>query len=153
MNKISLLKSACIKQRIDTIKILLNKAEMKVTHADTFRQRNMNYALVIFAGLIAMRVKLTDPNDQTLKIAISITLLILSLIFCVWDRRWHKIKHGWDNTAKICYRRIVDLTNNPDQDITFSRYNVKIAKSAEWDSLQPIVFYTLVIGSIASFFI
>jgi hypothetical protein len=39
-----------IAKRIDILKMLHKKAEEKVIHADKFRQTNMNYALVIFAG-------------------------------------------------------------------------------------------------------
>lgn len=97
MKKITLVKSADIDRRIEIIKVLLNKAEARVRHSDLFRQRNMNYALVVFAGLIALRVKLVSSEAQ---IVISATLLVLSIIFCVWDRRWQELNTDGTVLAK-----------------------------------------------------
>ena len=148
MHQFTLKKTADIQQRIDAITLHFDKVEAKVTHADTFRQRNMNYALAIFAGLTALRVNLDTPASEYV---VSVMLLAFSIIFCVWDRRWHRMKHGWDSTNKICYDRLVDLTNDPNQDLTFPRYNSLAEKDAEWTSWQPVVFYLLVAGSVLSF--
>lgn len=148
--EIKLTKVADLEKRIQILTLLFNKAEAKVTHADTFRQRNMNYALAVFAGLIAIRLKLQGIGAQYI---LSVTLLILSGIFCIWDRKWHKTKHGWDSTSRNCYEKLVTLVNNPDQDVLFLRYDSAGEHTTEWTSWQPIVFYFLVLGSIASFFI
>jgi hypothetical protein len=149
-NIITLVKSAPLEQRIDTLKLLYQKAEEKVIHADTFRQRNLNYALVIFAGLIAAGVKISSTVAPYI---ISITLIIVMVIFCGWDRRWHQIKHGWDHTGKECYLLIVELINNPIQDVSIPSYISAAESDAEWFSWQPIIFYFLILASIASFFV
>jgi hypothetical protein len=150
MQQITLAKSADPQRRIDAIQLLVRKAEDKVIHADTFRQRNMNYALVVFAGLIGLR---SNVHDATNQVVISTTLLVLSIVFCVWDRRWHRVKHGWDSTGKACYNCIVQLTNDPNQDVSFPAYDSKAEQGAEWRSWQPVVFYLLVAASVGSFFI
>lgn len=136
-------------QRIEILTLLFEKAESKITHADMYRQRNMNYSLIIFAGLITLGVKL--PQQYLAQCILSTTLLILMLIFCIWDRRWHKIKHGWQSTSKEAYYNICELTNNPDKEIIMPLYKFESEKNAEYFSWQPIVFYFLVVGSALSF--
>ncbi len=111
----------------------------------------MNYSLVIFAGLIALGIKL--PGQYLAQSIVSITLLILMLIFCIWDRRWHKIKHGWQATAKEAYCNICEITNNKEQDIVMPLYKSESESNAEKFSWQPIVFYFLVLGATFSFWL
>ena len=82
---------------------------------------------------------------------VSATLLIFMLIFCIWDRRWHKIKHGWQATAKDAYCNICELVNNKEQDIFMPLYKSSSERNAEAFSWQPIVFYFLVLGTALSF--
>lgn len=149
MKTIILNKSVSCEKRLETLELLYKKAEAKVTHADTFRQRNMNYALVIFAGFFAANIKMSDAINPYLMSSI---LTIIMIIFSIWDRRWHRTKHGWDGTSLECYLKIVELINNPNVDITFQTYYKEKEKTAEWFSWQPIVFYFLVLASIGSFF-
>jgi len=137
-------------QRIEMLTLLFKKAEEKVHHSDTFRQRNMNYALAIFAGFIALGVKLDSYLTQCI---ISTTLSLLMFIFTVWDRRWHRTKHGWEGSSHIFYEKITEINNNPKDDIDFLNYYVQGEDEAEWFSWQPVVFYFLIIASLASFFI
>ena len=148
-NSVTLKSSPNSEKRIETLTLLFEKAESKVTHADMYRQRNMNYSLIIFAGLIALGIKL--PQQYLAQSIVSATLLILMLIFCIWDRRWHKIKHGWQSTAKEAYCNICELTNNPEQEIIMPLYKSKSERKAEYYSWQPIVFYFLVVCSALSF--
>jgi len=145
---VTLHKSANLAKRIEVLTLLFQKAETKVNHADMYRQRNMNYSLVIFAGLIGLGVNLPQYPAKAM---ISSTLLILMLIFCVWDRRWHRIKHGWQGTARDTYIKICEMTNNPEKDMTVILYKSKSEEKAEFFSWQPIVFYFLVIGAALSF--
>jgi hypothetical protein len=150
LGEITLDKSVDKSLRIQVLTMLYEKAEGKVFHADTFRQRNMNYALVIFAGLIAAELRL---GDQVPHYILSATLTILMVIFAIWDRRWHKNKHGWDATSKACYDKLAKLANNSDRDVKFATYEKKGEETAEWGSWQPIVFYFLVVASVASFWV
>jgi hypothetical protein len=137
-------------QRIDILKLLHRKAEEKVNHLDMYRQRNMNYALVIFAGFSAVGIKLQSHLSQGI---VSVTLLALMVIFCIWDRRWHGYRHGWDYSSRVFYERLCAITNEPNNDISYKLYYAEGEVKAEWSSLQPIVFYFLITASVASFFI
>lgn len=150
MSEKTLNESADKTLRIQLLTMLHDKAEGKVFHADTFRQRNMNYALVIFAGLVAAETKI---GTQLPHYVLSTILVLLMVIFATWDRRWHKTKHGWDATAKGCYAKLVDLVNTPDRKTGFNTYDAQGESTAEWFSWQPVVFYFLVFASIASFWI
>jgi hypothetical protein len=134
--------------RIQILTLLRDKAEEKVFHSDEFRQRNMNYALAIFAGIMAVEMKL---GSELPHFVLSTILTSLMVIFTIWDRRWHKTKHGWDATSKATYKQIVCLSNDPNQEITVSTYVAEGERTTEWTSLQPIVFYFLVVASISSF--
>jgi hypothetical protein len=150
-NSVILKSSKDPEKRIEILTLLFEKAESKVTHADMYRQRNMNYSLVIFAGLVALGIKL--PQQYLAQCFVSATLLILMLIFCIWDRRWHRIKHGWQGTAKEAYCNICELSNNPEQEIVIPLYKADSERKAEYFSWQPIVFYFLVVGSALSFWL
>ena len=98
-------KSANLQGRIDALRILYEKAESKVLHADQYRQKNLNYALLIFAGLFAIAV---NAHTKPFSTIILIALTILMIIFTIWDRRWHRTKHGWDHVSDECYRNIIN---------------------------------------------
>jgi hypothetical protein len=145
-----LVKTADLKQRIDILTMLHEKAESRVLHSDTFRQRNMNYALVIFAGLVAAEIKLEKELPHYI---ISTILTTLMVIFAVWDRRWHRTKHGWEATSKSSYENLLKLVNDNNQNIEYETYEVAEEKTAEKTSWQPIVFYFLVGASISSYWV
>ena len=142
--------STNINQRIDLLTLLHDRAVEKVNHSDTFRQRNMNYALAIFAALVAVGVRLDGWLSHAI---VSGTLFSLMVIFCVWDRRWHKTKHGWDHSSYEFYKKLRDIINDPNQDVSYQLYYVEGEPKAEWFSLQPIVFYFLIAASVVSFFV
>jgi len=150
MNEITLKSSSDISQRVELLTILYNKAGDNVHHSDTFRQRNMNYSLVIFGALMALGIKLEDLLSRS---TVSGTLLTLMVIFCLWDRRWHKIKHGWDYSSRIFYKKMEEVVNEPSKDVTFKVYYIEGERFAERFSFQPIVFYFLIIASLTSFFL
>ena len=150
MTEITLLGSSDIEHRINILSILFKQAEEKINHIDESRQRNMNYALVIFAGLFGLGIGLDNLAYQ---LYISTTILVVMLIFCFWDRRLHKISHGWQSTSRAFCSIIASVINCPDQDISFLHYQSDGEKSAEWKSFQPMIFYTLVLGGLISFFI
>ena len=144
-------------QRIEMAKLLYQKAEGKITHADMFRQRNMNYAMVIFAGMIALGVRLPNFTAQAI---VSSTLLVFMVIFCLWDRRWHRIKHGWQHTATRAFSVMARLVNTPEGEESQAAsgtqlilYDASGEEKAELLSPQPVVFYLLIIGAAASFFL
>jgi len=129
---------------------LAKRAEDRVLHSDTFRQRNINFALVIFAGFIALGSRV---HGQAAHLLTSGTLLALMTIFALWDRRWHKTKHGWQQTRNVLTSKVVKLANHPKKDVQFQLYCPDAEKTAEPFSFQPMIFYFLVLASLVSFFV
>jgi len=150
MSEITLRGSGNVEHRLKILSALYSQAEEKINHIDESRQGNMNYALVIFAGLFGLSVGL---NNRVYQLYISITIFIVMCIFCLWDRRLHKISHGWRSSSSTFCQTISEVINNPDQDITLPRYRADGEKKAEWFSFQPMIFYALVLGGLISFFI
>jgi hypothetical protein len=150
MSDITLLGSSNVEHRLQILSALYSHAEEKINHIDDSRQTNMNYALVIFAGLFGLGIGL---NNLVYQLYISTTILIVMCIFCLWDRRLHELSHGWRSSSSTFRVKTSEVINNPDQDITFPHYRADDEKKAEWFSFQPMIFYTLVLGGLLSFFI
>lgn len=150
MKEIVLSGSSDQKLRVDILSSLLTKAREKINHIDELRQRNLNYALIIFVGLfgIGMGVK-----NLEYKLFVSASIFLLMLIFASWDRRLHKINHGWRKTSSTLCQKICEIVNNPTQDISFRLYYKNGEKIAEWFGFLPVIFYALVLGSLISYFI
>ena len=137
-----------IEYRLQFLSTLLVQSEEKINHIDQSRQTNMNYALLIFAGLFGLGIGL---ENIIYKLSISTALFIIMLFFCFWDRRLHKVSHGWQYTSSFYCKIISDVINEPKKKISFRRYLKDYEKKAEWFSFQPMIFYTLVIGGLISF--
>jgi len=129
---------------------LLNNAEKKINHLDDLRQKIINYALIVFAGLFGFGMTLSHEYNKSY---ISISLTVLMVIFCLLDQRFHKMSHGWQETKKILIHKISKTINEPTKNITFPRYSVKGERTVELFSLQSIIFYLLIAGGVMSFFI
>ena len=91
MNEITLFGSSNVEYRLQILSMLFNQAKEKIKHIVESRQRNMNYALFIFIGLFGLGIGL---NNLVYKLSISIAIFLVMCIFCIWDRRLHKISHG-----------------------------------------------------------
>ena len=148
MRDITLLGSSDVEHRIDMLSLLFNQAQEKINHIDESRQRNMNYALVIFVGLVGLGIGL---DNRVYQLFISAIISIVMFVFCLWDRRLHKISHGWQSSSFTFCRKIGEVINSPDQDITFPRYRADAEKRAECFSFRPMIFYALVLGGFISF--
>lgn len=174
-SNIFVLKGNCdpanISVRIDFITKLFEKAEERILHCDSFRQSNINYALISFAALFALG---TQNNDNSIRIVISLSLIILMWFFAIWDRRWHVTKHGWDYSKQIFFKKLMDIINNPNENIKLKSYysghekdeeekkNKKVKRnkdmkkgedSAQYFSKLPILYYILILAAIASYYI
>ena len=108
----------------------------------------MNYALLIFAGLFAVSLKLPT---QLYSLLASLTLFVTMVVFCFLDRRWHKIAHGWRKTRNITVSALTEVLNDPTKTVTVTRYARDGEGDAEIDSLQPMIFYLLVAGGFFHF--
>ncbi len=135
-------------RRIGLLTSLLHQAEQKITHISELRQRNLNYALVIFAALFTFIMKFPAELYSAF---IAAVLLSIMTVFCMLDRRLHKYIHGWGKTRTEFMVRINAIINDPKADVTYQRYWPEGEKRAELFSLQPTIFYFLVFGGLVHF--
>jgi hypothetical protein len=150
MKSIILKGNSDLTKRIDFVTNLFNNAEARILHSDSFRQKNINYAMLIFAGLFVIGSR---TEEYSLQIVISSAQIIAMLLFAFWDRRWHKTRHGWEYSRNKFRENLIALINDPVVDIEFLPYYSEGEKKAELKSLLPIFYYILVAASIISFFL
>ena len=79
----------------------LNRLAQKGDHISELRQKNLNYALIIFAALFTVSMKFPMPSAKPYSVCISLALLGIMIVFCVLDRRYHRYIHGWGETEKV----------------------------------------------------
>lgn len=137
-----------INQRITFLTTLSNDAEKRVLHLGELRQKNLYYALIIFAGLFTVSLKLPTKSYSLMA---SLTPFITMTVFCLLDRRLHKIAHGWRRTRNITVRALTEVLNDTTKTVTVPKYAVDGERGAEKFSLQPMIFYLLVVGSLFHF--
>jgi hypothetical protein len=147
---ITLVGSNNIEYRLNFLSVLLSESEDKINHIDQSRQTNMNYALLIFAGLFSLGVGSTNiPYIWTL----STIIVILMFIFCLWDRRLHRFSHGWQSSNETYIDMSVKVINDPTITVSFPRYRQDCEKNAKFFGFQTIIFIALVLGGLLSFVI
>jgi hypothetical protein len=142
--------TGCQDKRIELLTTLLTKALEKTNHIDEIRGRNMNYALLIFAGLYGAGIAL---EHVVYHFSISTAIVFIMLIFTFWDHRLHKINHGWRRTSSMYCKKITKIINDPEKDVSFCQFIFEKKERVEWFGFQPIIFYLLVIGGVSSYFI
>ena len=105
----------------------------------------MNYALVIFAVLFTFTMKYPWELYSAF---VSMALVAIIGVFCMLDRRLHKLIHGWARTKREFVERINTIINDPSEDITYQGYYSEGERTAEFHSLQPVIFYLLLGGGL-----
>jgi hypothetical protein len=136
--------------RVACLTAILEMVVSKEHHIDDLRQRHVAVALIVFAGLFGFGLK-TSQNVNPLWMSAALTLLML--VFCILDRRLHMFSHGWRRTRSALIRRVADAANNPSQDVSFLRYDAPAEWLAEWWSVQPMIYYALVLGGGLSYLV
>lgn len=136
-------------ERVTVLTKLLDIVFAKENHIDSLRQRNITIALAIFAGLFGFG--LGSPEGTKACFA-SLGLSVLMLVFTILDRRLHMFSHGWRRTRWELTSRLSDVINDPSLDVSFLRYYSEAETTAEWHTLQPVIYYFLVLGGILSVF-
>ena len=144
---ITLAGSKNTERRLEFLSTLIKVADDKINRLDQSRQTNLNYALLIFAGLFSLGI---GQENMVYKLAIAIAIIVLMCVFCLWDRRLHEISHGWRDSYKTFCDMSVEIINHPSTAVSFLRYSPESEKKAEWFSFQPVIFYFLVLGGVAS---
>ena len=134
-----------IRHRIDFLTVLHNTADNKERYIGNLRQRNLYYALAIFAALFT--IGLRYPT-KFYAFASAIALFSIMLVFYYLDKRYHKFIHGWRKTQKEIARAISEVINNPTQVKEVKRYYEEGEKETDAEKLhlQPIIYYLLVLG-------
>lgn len=134
-----------IDRRITFVTVLLQQTEQKITHISELRQRNMNYALLLFAAMFTFTMKF--PLSGLHSAFLSVVLLAIMAVFCKLDRRLHRFIHGWGRTKHEFVKRINQIINEPEKDVKCLSYFKDGEKTAEPGALQPVIFYFLLVGA------
>jgi hypothetical protein len=134
-----------VAHRLAFLSSLFDTAKSKGSEIAQLRQRNLNFALIIFAAFISFQFQFPSAWYS---VWASAAFVALMCFFALLDRRFHRYVHGWRETEKLFMDMISTVLNNPDQDITFARYVREGEDKAEKCSLQPWITYLLVAGSL-----
>lgn len=141
---------ANIERRISLLTELMRHADQQSFHISELRQKNLNYALFIFAGLFTFNMKFRPEINSFL---ISFALFVIMIVFCILDRRYHRHIHGWRRTKMEFVNRINDIINAPSRAVVYRRYWNVGEKTAEPVAPIPVIYYFLILGAIFSFFV
>jgi hypothetical protein len=135
--------------RVNILTTLYNNARAKEGQLESMRQRNTAFALGVFAFLFGFGSRMAEDSNA---LTVSVALVGTMMLFAALDRRLHMFAHGWRRTAWRLTRRLTDAGNHPHGAVSFKRYYGEAERNAEWFSLQPLIHYILILGSIMSFF-
>ncbi|RLI46374.1 hypothetical protein DRO61_09310 [Candidatus Bathyarchaeota archaeon] len=134
--------------RIAFLTKLFDNAAEKGTHLSEMRQRNLNYALIIFVAYLTFGTRITEGINS---LPVSVAIVCVMIFFCLLDRRLHQISHGWKTTKFMFMEKINQVINDPTMDIAYVRYDKKGEDAAKKFTLQPMIHYFLVVGCIIQF--
>jgi hypothetical protein len=101
-----------INEKVVFVQNLYNKAAEKINHFDKLRQQQINYALLVFSGLLAFIIQTKNLRMQYVGCA---GIAVLMLIFCFLDHRLHKYTHGLASSMLIFTQVKAYLLNEPKQ--------------------------------------
>lgn len=135
-------------RKVSFLSLLLDTAKTKGTEVAQLRQRNLNYALLIFGGLLAFSLQFAS---SWYSVWVSVSLLAMMCFFSLLDRRFHRYIHGWRETEKMFMDKITSVINDSHGDVEFVRYYKEGEEKAERFGLQPWITYLLVIGAVIHF--
>lgn len=148
LNHITLSSTLGKDEKLKILSQVYNKIEEMIMHFDNLRQRNLNFALVVFAGLFGLSVKIGTNTNQFL---IPAVITAIMFIFLRIDRKYHIYSHGFQWTSYFLIHKMGEVDNG--RDIKFDKYNYKFSKTAELLSLQSVIYYCLIIGGILAYFL
>lgn len=138
---------AALETKLAVLTTMFETTKEKGMEVAQLRQKNLNYALIIFAGISTF--SFTVVKGEWYSVCCCAALLVIMFCFAKLDRKFHRYIHGWRETEKFFTTKMVQLINNPKQDIKFIRYIAKGEKKAEAKGHQPLITYSLVIGALA----
>jgi len=134
-----------VARQMSAITTLMNVAERKEHYITEQRQRLFNLALLIFAGVIAFSIRSEAGPYRSLA---SVALFVLMVVFSFVDRHFHRWSHGWRHTEWERTDALMLLADKPGVNLTIHRYCEEGESTAEHGSLQPLITYLLMFGSL-----
>ena len=134
-----------VARQVSAITTLLNVAERKEQYVAEYRQRLFNLALLIFAAVIAFSTRSEAGPFRSLA---SVALFVLMVVFSCMDRHFHKCIHGWRETEWERTDALMSLVDKPGGDLRIPVYCGEGEATAEPWSLQPLITYLLIFGSL-----
>lgn len=142
-NEFSFPESLETEQKLKILTEIYNKSEETVMHFDNLRQRNLNLALIIFAGLFGLGIKVDIKEYQFI---LSIAITFLMIIFFIIDYKFHKRTHGFRGAANKLIKNMSEIENMTE--VKFQNYDNNYANKAELNSLHSIIYYALILGGL-----
>jgi len=136
--------------RVTAVVTLIESAKAWTQHIDGLRQRNITIALAVFAGLFGFGRGHLGTGKA---VVTSVALAGLMLAFTLIDRKLHKLTHGWRESWWKLGDSLAEVVNGSGDAVKAPKYCVEAEKNAEWWSLQPVVYYCLVVGGGLSFLV
>ncbi len=137
-----------IDRRVNLLVSVLDEAVQRGKQIGEFRQRNLNYALIIFAAILTFCTRFSEAQAKPYSLLVPIALLGIMFAFWLLDGRCHRYIHGWRATEKHLMEMISSVVNDPGTEILYRRYVQEGEKTAEPFSRQRIIFYLLIVGAV-----
>lgn len=143
-NKPIILKvSGNITEKVTFVQNLYEKAHDKINHFDRLRQQFLNYALLVFSGLLAFIMKTDNPPMQVVG---CVGIVVLMVIFRYLDHRYHTSTHGFASSMTIFSQVIAHLLENSNDDVSFLQYHTPGEKTVQRWSLQTRIYFILALS-------
>lgn len=141
-------------ERIDYLRMILDKDSKRLELIDSQRDKNLAHALIIFTAAFGAALKfLHDANPYL----ISASLFFIAVVFFLRDCQLHRYAHGWRGTMKEHLGKLAFVINNPRSKVDFCQYYRAEERRAfrlrEWLSFNRWLYYLLMVGALGAGFI
>lgn len=133
-----------IPEKVDFVQNLYDKANDKINHFDRLRQQLLNYALLVFSGLLAFIMK---TDKAPMQVVGCVGIVVLMVIFRYLDHRYHTSTHGFASSMIIFNQVIAYLLENSEDGVSFRQYHTPGEKTVQRWSLQTRIYFILALSS------
>jgi hypothetical protein len=132
--------TAKIEGKIAFVQNLYDKAHDKINHFDRLRQQLLNYAIIVFSGLLAF---IMNTDSALMQVAGCMGIVIVMLVFRHLDHRYHTSTHGFGASMIIFTQVMAYLLNHPNHDVNFLQYHTPGEDTTQKWSLQARIYVIL----------
>jgi len=148
LNKVTL--PACLdtEKKLAIVSKVYEEAKEMIMHLDILRMRNLNFALIIFAGLFGLGLNI---KGDTSRLLISCSITALMFVSLLIDRKLHIYNHGYQGSTYNLLHKMSEIRDKTE--LIFEKYDYDYAKEAKWKSQQTIIHVCLTIGGVISYFV